>query len=297
MIEALNVTHGQDWTMYHGDCVEVVSQLPEGSVDFSVYSPPFASLYTYSDSVRDMGNTASDAQFMGQYQHMIGHLCRAMRPGRCVAVHVKDMPSFKFRDGQIALRDFSGEIIRAHLAAGFSYHTRITVWKDPVTEMQRTKALGLLHKQIKKDSTWSRVGMPDYVLVFRRYPKDGDQVVPVTHTNSTFPVDQWQKWASPVWMDIDQGNTLNARLAREADDERHMCPLQLDLIDRAIRLWSNPGDVVLSPFGGIGSEGVGAIEADRKYVGVELKESYYRRACINLRETEGAEQVQMFGAK
>lgn len=279
----INQASGDHFTMIHGDCALGMSDLPDCSVDFSVYSPPFVDLFVYSDSAADLGNCKNDDQFFEQYGHIIRQKLRVTKPGRLSAVHCTDLPTKKFRDGVIGIKAFSDQIRQAHEDAGWIFHCRITIWRDPVVEMQRTKALGLLYKQLCKDSCMSRVGLADYVLVFR---KPGDNAVPVGKDRASFPVDLWQKWASPVWMDIDQTDVLNVRAARESDDERHLCPLQLPLIDRAIRLWSNPGEVVLSPFGGIGSEGFGAIRAGRKYVGFELKESYWRQAVKNLQGAE-----------
>lgn len=291
-INCLDSAHGENWSMYHGDCVEVLSQMPDESMDLAVYSPPFSSLFVYSASDRDMGNVADDEQFFEAYGFVVRELYRVLKPGRICAVHVSDLPARKSVEGYIGVRDFSGATVIAHEREGFNLHGRVTVWKDPVTEMQRTKALGLLWKQLRTDSTKSRPGMPDYVLFFR---KPGDNAVPVAHTAQQFPVHQWQQWASPVWMDIDQSDTLNVRIAREDNDERHMCPLQLPLIRRVVTLYSNPGEVVLSPFGGIASEGVGALEMERRYVGVELKESYFKRACVNLRDAENIDQLTLFG--
>ena len=291
-IECLDSAHGENWSMYHGDCVEVVRQMPEASVDLAVYSPPFSSLFVYSDNERDMGNVSGDDEFFEAYGFIVRELLRVLKPGRLAAVHVSDLPARKGVEGYIGLRDFSGLTVMAHEQAGFYYHGRVTVWKNPVTEMQRTKALGLLWKQLRKDSTMSRPGMADYVLLFR---KPGDNAVPVTHTQAEFPVEQWQQWASPVWMDINQSDTLNVAIAREAEDERHMCPLQLPLIRRVVTLYSNPGDVVLSPFGGVGSEGFGSVQLGRRYVGVELKESYFKRACRNLTDAENIDQLSLFG--
>jgi DNA modification methylase len=267
------------FSAFHADCVEVVSELPTDSVGFSIYSPPFAHLFIYSDSERDMGNVKNEAEFFTQYQFLLSELHRATKPGRLTAVHCSDLPRTKSTHGEIGLYDMPGDIIRAHLAVGWTYHSRICIWKDPVVEMQRTKALGLLYKQLQKDSTRSRQGMPDYVLVFRKTLGDEKGSDPVAQDATHFPVDQWQRWASPVWMDINQTNVLNCAAAREQADEKHICPLQLDLIERAIRLWSNPGDVVLSPFMGIGSEGTVALKAGRRFVGIELKESYFKQAC------------------
>ena len=225
-ITCLNSAVGEDWAMYHGDCVDVVRQLPDRSVDFSIYSPPFANLYCYSDSDRDMGNCVDDGEFLEQYAHLVAELHRVLRPGRLVAVHCKDLVNYKNRDGMAGLRDFPGDLIRVHQAVGFAYASRVTVWKCPVTEMQRTKAHGLLYKQLRADSTFSRQGLPEYVLVFRKWAlteEENRDVVPVTHTPASFTLDQWQKWASPVWMDIDQTDVLNVRVARDDKDEKHMC--------------------------------------------------------------------------
>lgn len=272
--------------LYNGDCVHVMKGLPDNSVGFSVFSPPFGDLFVYSDSVADLGNVADDGQFFEQYGHVARELHRVLKPGRLCAVHCTDLPTRKFKDGVIGVKRFSDAIGAAHEAAGFVFHCRITVWRDPVVEMQRTKALGLLYKQIQKDSAMSRMGLPDYVMVFR---KPGDNPEPIGHRPADFPVDRWQQWASPVWMDIRQGNVLNVRVARDDDDEKHLCPLQLDLIERAIVLWSNPGDTVLSPFMGVGSEGHVAVKLGRRYVGAELKPAYFRQAVKYIREVEDAD--------
>lgn len=271
---------------FNGDCVEVVSGLPEASIGFSIYSPPFSHLFIYSDSERDMGNVRNDEEFFTQYGYLLKALYRATKPGRLTAVHCSDLPRTKTTHGEVGLYDMPGDIIRAHLENGWTYHSRICIWKDPVVEMQRTKALGLLYAQIKKDSTRSRQGMPDYVLVFRKTPADEKMADKVGQDANLFPVSQWQEWASPVWMDINQTNVLNVRAARENADEKHLCPLQLDLIERSIRLWSNPDDVVLSPFMGIGSEGYGSIRCGRRFIGAELKPAYFAQAVKNLRMTE-----------
>lgn len=283
MVECLNSAAGKEWAAYHGDCCAVLPQLPDASVGFSVYSPPFGNLFVYSDSVADMGNCADDAEFGAHYGFMVREKFRVTMPGRLSAVHCSDLPMTKWRDGQIGIKDFSGQIIRIHEDAGWVLHSRITIWKCPVVEMTRTKALGLLYKQLLKDSGRSRAGMPDYLLVFR---KPGDNPSPIIHRAEDFPVEQWQEWASPVWMTVNQTNVLNVAAARSEHDERHLCPLQLDVIERAIHLWSNPGDVVLSPFMGIGSEGVMALKARRKFVGIELKDSYFRQACRHLDSAE-----------
>lgn len=263
-----------------GDAMKLIKDVPDESVGFSVFSPPFASLYTYSSHIEDMGNSKDYNEFLTQFGFLIKDLYRVMMSGRNVAVHCMDLPIQKGKEGFIGLRDFSGMILRAFEDAGFIYASRVTIWKDPVVEMQRTKALGLLHKQIKKDSTMSRVGIPDYVLIFR---KDGERNNPVSNTD--LPVSLWQKYASPVWMDIDYGDTLQGfRNAREDKDESHICPLQLETIKRLIHLYSNKGDTVLSPFGGIGSEGFKAVEMDRKAIMFELKESYFDLMKKNMKE-------------
>jgi len=266
--------------LYHikrGDCIDLIKETPDESIGFSVFSPPFADLYTYSDSLEDMGNSSGYKQFLIQFQFLVNELYRVIKSGRNVAVHCMDLPIQKGKEGFIGLRDFSGMILNAFNKSGFIYHSRVTIWKNPVTEMQRTKALGLLHKQIKKDSTMSRVGIPDYVMVFR---KDGERNDPVTNTDLS--VDLWQKYASPVWMDIDYGDTLNYRSGRSEKDEKHICPLQLGTIERLIHLYTNKGDSVLTPFMGIGSEVYKAVEMDRFGIGFELKESYYNLAIKNI---------------
>lgn len=279
------------WTACHADTVEVARAMPNDSVDFAVFSPPFASLYTYSASSRDMGNVRNDAEFFAHFDFLIDQMFRVMAPGRNVSIHCMLIPTSKERDGYIGLRDFRGEIIRAYERRGFIFHSEVVIWKDPVTAMQRTKALGLLHKQIKKDSAMSRQGIPDYVVTMR---KPGLNAKPIAHTDETFPVARWQRYASPVWTDIDPSDTLQYRSAREHDDERHICPLQLGVIRRCVELWSRPDDVVWSPFMGIGSEGVVALEMGRRFIGAELKASYYEQAVRNLRETEAARPLSLF---
>jgi len=287
-----DVKQGEDWTLHLADCVEVAREQADESIDFSVYSPPFASLYTYSNSDRDMGNCADDDEFFEQYRFLIREIYRATKPGRLTSFHCMNMPTTKTHHGHIGIRDFRGDLIRAHQAEGWLYHSEVCIWKDPVTAMQRTKALGLLHKQLKKDSCMSRQGVPDYLVTMR---KPGDNPQRVTHTNETFPVQEWQKIASPVWMDINPSDTLQFRSAREHNDERHICPLQLEVIRRAMRMWSNPGDLVFSPFTGIGSEGFIALQMGRKFLGAELKRSYYEQACRNLSMAK-SEQGGLFAA-
>ncbi len=289
-IRCLNSRSGDKWQAIHGDCVDVLAQLPEESIDFSVYSPPFGSLFVYSESAADMGNS-TDEEFAEHYAYMIREKFRVTKPGRLTAVHCSDLPRTKWKDGAIGIKDFSGQIIRAHEDAGWLLHGRRTIWKCPVVEMTRTKHVGLLYKQLRKDSAKSRGGMPDYLLTF---VKPGENADPISHTPEDFPLEQWQEWASPVWMTVNQTKVLNVKAAREANDERHLCPLQLDVIDRAVILWSNHGDVVLSPFMGIGSEGAGALKHRRKFLGVELKESYWRQACNYLAAEES--QFSLFDA-
>lgn len=278
-VSCLNEAHGHDWALYHGDSVDIVRQLPDKSIGFTVYSPPFSNLFIYSDSEADMGNSSNDGEFFRHYGFLLERLTRKMKPGRLAAVHCSDLPLTKWKDGMIGIKDFSGDLIRAHEAAGWILHSRVTIWKDPVVEMTRTKALGLLYKQLQKDSTRSRQGMADYLLVFRA---PGENAEPVGQDSKLFPVEQWQQWASPVWMDIRQTDTLNVQQAREGSDERHVCPLQLGLIERCVTMWSNKGDVVLSPFTGIGSEGYVSVKLRRKFLGVELKGSYFDIARKNL---------------
>lgn len=279
-----------DYKIFRGDCVEMIKQVPSESVGLSVFSPPFAELYTYSNHIEDMGNSKTYKEFLTAFNFLVTELHRVIKSGRNCAVHCMDLPIQKGKEGYIGLRDFSGMIITAFQEAGFVYHSRVTIWKDPVVEMQRTKALGLLHKQVKKDSTMSRVGIPDYVLIFR---KDGERTDPVTNTD--IPVDLWQKYASPVWYDIDYGDTLNFTDGRDDKDEKHICPLQLPTIERLIHLYSNKGDTVLTPFMGIGSEVYQAVKMERKAIGFELKESYYDLAKKNIRQAvEAKNQLTLF---
>lgn len=286
----------QLWHAYHADTVEVLPHLPEASVGLSVYSPPFSQLFVYSASERDMGNVGSDAEFFELYRLVVREMLRLTKPGRLTAVHCSDLPRTKATYGYVGLYDFPAGIRQVHEDEGWTYHSRVTIWKDPVVEMQRTKALGLLHKQVLKDATRSRQGMPDYLLVFRKTPADESDADPVGHERAQFPVELWQQWASPVWMDINQTNVLNVVAARDNKDEKHLCPLQIDLIERSIQLWSNPGDTILSPFMGIGSEGVTALKAKRRFIGIELKESYFRQACRFLEQAEASSATLFDGA-
>lgn len=291
-IKCLGERHGQNYASYWGDCCDVVRQFPDASIDFSVYSPPFVNLFTYSDSAADIGNCADDEQFADHYAYLVREKLRITKPGRLTAVHCSDLPLTKWQHGAVGIRDFSGLIIRLHQEAGWILHGRRTIWRDPVVEMTRTKHVGLLYKQLQKDSAKSRGGMPDYLMTF---VKPGDNASPINHTPADFPLSQWQEWASPVWMTINQTNVLDVVPGREATDERHLCPLQLDVIERALIMWSNRGDTVLSPFMGIGSEGYEALRAKRKFIGVELKESYWKVAGKNLDDVDrqGANLVDM----
>jgi DNA modification methylase len=308
MAQCLEQHHGTNFVAYNGDCCEVVQDLPDDSIHLSVFSPPFADLYAYSDSPRDMGNCRNYAEFFEHFGVLIEQLYRVIVPGRICAVHCMDIPSMKERDGVIGVKDFSGDIIRAFQKFGFIYHSRTMIWKDPLIEATRTKALGLMHKQLCKDSTLSRAGLPDYLLAFRKH---GDNPIPVSHPDglteyhgSDDPGETgvkrshniWRAYASPVWMDVRQTHTLNFREARDEKDEKHVCPLQLDTIARAVTLWSNPGEVVLTPFMGVGSEVYGAVKLGRRGIGIELKPSYYRQAVKNLKSLETKQVVEVTGS-
>lgn len=277
-MNVINQEINNNFSLYNGDCVEVLKGIPDNSIHYSIFSPPFASLYTYSNSDRDMGNCKSDEEFQEHFKYLVNELYRVMMPGRLLSFHCMQIPLMKERDGVIGLKDFRGQLIKIFQDAGFIYHSEVTVWKNPVVEMTRTHSIGLLHKQLKKDSSMSRQGIPDYVVTMR---KPGDNPEKVTHTNEGFPVNSWQQYASPVWMDIKQNDTLNGRIAREKEDERHICPLQLEIIKRCIELWTNPGDIVFDPFAGIGSSLYVALRMNRRGLGVELKESYYKQAVSN----------------
>lgn len=277
---------------YNADCVDVVRGIPDDSIHYTIFSPPFASLYTYSASPRDMGNCTNSDDFADHFRWLVPELLRVTKPGRLISFHCMLLPTSKVRDGEIGLSDFRGDLIRAFVSAGWIHHSEVVIWKDPVQAMQRTKALGLLHKQLKKDSTMSRQSIPDYLITMR---KPGINEDPVSHSSDEFPVNVWQRYASPVWMDIDPNDTLQYRSAREDKDERHICPLQLEVIRRAMFMWSNPGDTVLSPFMGIGSEGYVAVEMGRRFVGAELKRSYFEQAVANLDAVANPPQVDLFG--
>ena len=278
------------YALYNGDSCEVLKGIPDNSIHYSIFSPPFASLYTYSNSERDLGNCRTTSEFYDQFMFIVSELYRVLMPGRLISFHCMDLPLSKERDGIIGIRDFRGELIKVFENAGFVLHSQVCIWKDPVTAMQRTKAIGLLHKQIKKDSCMSRQGIPDYLVTMR---KPGENPEPVTHTNETFPVAVWQRYASPVWMDINPSDTLQASSAREEKDERHICPLQLGVIRRALNLWTNPNDIVLTPFLGIGSEAVVSIEMGRRAIGCELKTSYYNQAVANCSGVTEFDQISL----
>lgn len=267
------------YALYNGDSCEVVKAIPDNSIHYTIFSPPFASLYTYSNSDRDMGNSKGDDEFYNHFIYLAKELYRITMPGRLLSFHCMDLPLMKERDGVIGLKDFPSIIRQIFEDCGFIYHSKVTIWKNPVTEMQRTKALGLLHKQIRKDSAMNRQGIPDYIVTMR---KPGDNPERISHTHETFPVDVWQNYASPVWMDIRQSDTLQKKSAREDKDERHICPLQLEVIQRCVELWTNPGDIVLDPFAGIGSVPYVAVTMGRRGIGIELKDSYYKQAKNNL---------------
>lgn len=270
---------GNNFTMYQGDCVEITKEIPTESIDYTIFSPPFSSLYTYSDSDRDMGNCQGHSEFFNHFQYLVKNLYRITKAGHLVSFHCMNLPTSKVNDGYIGIRDFRGDLIKVFEKEGFIYHSEVCIWKDPVIAMQRTKALGLLHKQIKKDACMSRQGIADYVVTMRKL---GENKNPVKNTNESFPVKLWQQYASPIWTDINPSDTLQYRSARDHKDERHICPLQLEVIRRCIKLWTNKNDLVLSPFAGIGSEGYIALEMERKFIGIELKRSYFEQAYRNL---------------
>jgi hypothetical protein len=292
-MEVIRQDIAEEFASYHGDSCEVITGIPDDSIHYSIFSPPFASLYTYSNSERDLGNCKSDDEFRTHFGFIVEELFRVIMPGRLVSFHCMNLPTSKSRDGVIGIRDFRGDMIRLFQDKGFIYHSEACIWKNPVVAMQRTKALGLLHKQIKKDSCMSRQGIPDYLVTMR---KPGVNPEPVAgefqyfageketfkHTGN-LSIDIWQRYASPIWMDINPSKTLQYRSARDQNDERHICPLQLEVIERGLQMWSNEGDTVLSPFMGIGSEGHVSIKAGRKFIGIELKESYYKQAVKNLK--------------
>jgi len=291
MSEVPNQVITKDYAIYKGDSCEILPKLPSDSVHYSIYSPPFGALYVYSNSDRDLGNVRSDEEFFDHFQFIGKELYRVLMPGRLMSFHCMNLPTSKEKDGYIGLKDFRGELIRFFQEIGFIYHSEVCIYKSPVIAMQRTKALGLLHKQLKKDSAMSRQGIPDYLVTMR---KPGDNPEPISHTDESFPVRVWQRYADPIWTDINQSDTLQYKSARDEKDERHLAPLQLKVIQRGIELWSNPGDTVLTPFMGIGSEAYMAVKMNRRAVGIELKDSYYRQAVANVKEATKERQPDLF---
>jgi DNA modification methylase len=304
-VKILNQNFGKNWAMYHGDCVEILKKIPDNTIHYSIFSPPFASLFTYSDSERDMGNCKKYDEFEKHFEYCISNLYRILMPGRLVSIHCMDILATITHDGFIGLKDFPGLIIKMFQNDGFIYHSKVVIWKDPLIQAVRTKALGLAHKQISKDSSMCNMGLPDYIVTMRKSGKNpepishgrgferyiGDKPEPMEMKRNNPRLNKyshkvWQRYASPVWFDINQTNTLNIQAARHEDDEKHICPLQLDTIARCLELWSNEKDTVLSPFAGIGSEGYQSLIMKRKFIGIELKESYYLQAIKNLRKVE-----------
>ena len=285
-----NKHESKNFTAILGDSVEKIKELEDESVDYSIFSPPFSSLYTYSNSERDMGNCKNDEEFFTHFKFLIQDLYRITKPGRLLSFHCMLLPLSKYKNGYIGLKDFRGDLIRLFQKVGFIFHSEVVIWKDPVVAMQRTKALGLLYKQLKKDSAMSRQGIPDYLITMRKL---GENKQPITKKPEHFSVDKWQEFASPVWMDINQSKTLQKISAREEKDEKHICPLQLEVIERALYLWTNPNDIVFSPFMGIGSEGYESLRLGRRFIGIELKKSYYEQAVKNLIEADSLKKQQV----
>ena len=300
---------GKNYCLYNGDCVEVTGKLPDESVDFMVFSPPFANLYIYSDDIRDMGNCKDEQDFFRQYDYLTEQLYRILRTGRLMAVHCKQIVRYKGRDGVAGWTDFRGDLIRHYEAHGFTYHSEVVIWTDPVLEMQKTKTQRLLYCQLRRDASHTGIGMPEYLLIFRKWDEAKEaEEIPIRHyanakeaekdggdISQIMPLETWQKYARPVWFDIKRTDVLSAKGARDERDEKHICPLQLTVIERAIDLWSNPGEVVLTPFMGIGSEAYMAVKMGRKAVGIELKESYFRQAVANVKSITDNGQTDLFG--
>ena len=278
-VDVLNQVVKEKYAIYHGDSVDITKNIPDDSIHYTIFSPPFSSLYTYSNSDRDMGNCKGDDEFYRHFKFLAEELYRITMPGRLLSFHCMDLPMMKSRDGVIGLKDFPALMLKIFQDCGFIYHSKVTIWKNPVTEMQRTKALGLLHKQIKKDSSMCIQGIPDYIVTVR---KPGENPERITHTNESFPVGVWQNYASPVWMDIRQSDTLQKKSARAEQDEKHICPLQLEVIQRCIELWTNPNDIVFDPFGGIGSTPYVALLMGRRAIASELKDSYFEQMKANV---------------
>jgi DNA modification methylase len=280
MPSVMDQAHGDNWSLFNGDSCEVLPELPDASVDLSVFSPPFSSTYTYSPSDRDLGNVRSDGEFWHHFEWVTRELVRVMRPGRLVAVHVANLPTYEIRDGASGRKDFRGDTIRHFVEHGFVYHSEICIDKNPQAQAIRTHSKGLLFVQLRRDAAFMWQAWADYVCVFRAPGTNASPVV------SDLTQEEWIEFARPVWHGIRETDVLSAHQARDNDDERHLCPLQLPVIERCVRLWSGPGETVLSPFAGIGSEGVGALRHGRRFVGIELKPSYYRVAVDNLRQAE-----------
>ena len=287
MMNVIDQAIANRYALYHGDSVEITKEIPDNSIHYTIFSSPFSQLYVYSNSDRDMGNCKGDEEFYNHFKYLAKELYRITMTGRGLSFHCMDLKS---RDGVIGLKDFPALMLKIFQDCGFIYHSKVTIWKNPVTEMQRTKALGLLHKQIKKDSSMSRQGLPDYVITVR---KPGDNPERVEHTNESFPVNVWQNYASPVWMDIRQSDTLQRKSARSEQDEKHICPLQLEVIQRCIELWTNPNDIVFDPFGGIGSTPYVALKLGRRGIASELKDSYFEQLKKNV-ESVAAEEPEVF---
>lgn len=287
-MDVINEVIKKDYAIYHGDSVDITKNIPDNSIHYTLFSPPFSSLYTYSNSDRDMGNCKGDDEFYTHFKFLAEELYRITMPGRLLSFHCMDLPLMKQRDGVIGLKDFPALLLKIFQDCGFIYHSKVTIWKNPVTEMQRTKALGLLHKQIKKDSSMCRQGIPDYIVTVR---KPGENPERITHTNESFPVGVWQNYASPVWMDIRQSDTLQRKSARAEKDERHICPLQLEVIQRCIELWTNPNDIVFDPFGGIGSTAYVALLMGRRAISSELKDSYFEQMKNNVEVALNSEKM------
>lgn len=304
-IKVLDQKFGEGWAVYHGDSIEILKAIPDNSIHYSIFSPPFSDLFTYSDSERDIGNSKGDKEFNKHFGFLVPNLFRIIMPGRLCSIHCMDLLATITKDGFIGLKDFPGKIINLFENAGFIYHSRVTIWKDPLIQAVRTKALGLAHKQISKDSSRCNMGLSDYIVTMR---KPGENPEPISHgrgfekyigdrpepkkqkhndpRKNKYSHEVWQRYASPVWMDINQTNTLNISAARDEKDEKHICPLQLDTIARCLELWTNEGDIVLDPFSGIGSVGYESIKRGRRYIGIELKKSYYAQSIRNLDKLE-----------
>lgn len=309
-MQVMDLQHGKNWTAYNADCVTTLAAMPDNEIDFSVYSPPYSSLYMYSEHPEDMGNVATDAEFFEQYRYLVREKLRATRPGRLTAIHVKDLVYYRnsSENGDAGIRPFSDECNRVHIEEGWTYQCRVTIWRDPVLERAKTNAHGLLWKTFQSDASFCRVGMPEYLLVYKKWADpDHPLIKPVRHPKDRFPLEVWQELASPVWnyrpgqsgrgdYDLPATDTLNVKQARDDNAEKHICPMPLNITKRALSLWTEEGDVVLSPFMGIGSEGVCAIGAGRRFIGMELNGKYYQHATGYLRAAESSgQQVDLLG--